>query len=131
MKLTRVWFPSFLVISFFILLCGPVSAAGSLDGKIFTGEFGNKGEAAGTKDDFVFKDGKFVSALCSTFGYGSGDYQTTAQGKTVNFESQITNAAGGKMDWKGAVIGDKIEGTFISQENGKSTDSWFKGVLKQ
>lgn len=117
----------FLMVSFL----SSAFALGELNGKTFTGEIGNKGEGAGTQDSFVFKDGKFASTLCSTFGYSSGDYKEITEGDTINFESQITSANGGKMDWKGSVKGENLEGTFVTHENTQTSESWFKGTLKK
>lgn len=52
-------------------------------------------------------------------------------GDVVNFEAQTTNETNGKMDWKGTVKGNEIEGTVSTLENGESTKSWFKGEIKK
>ena len=107
-----------------------VFASGSLDGRTFTGQIGKKGEVEARTDDFMFQDGKFESTLCNTFGYGKGDYRAAANGDATEFTAETASTTGGKMQWKGAVKGDTIEGTAISMENGATSESWFKGTLK-
>lgn len=108
----------------------PAFAGGSLDGKTFSGTIGQKGKTEGQADGFVFKDGKFESTLCEAFGYGQGEYKTEALTDATAFTAETASTTGGKMQWQGMVKGDQIEGTVISTENGKSTESWFKGTLK-
>ena len=106
-------------------------AAGVLDGKSFGGSMGDKGSAAAkVADDFVFKEGKFTSTLCSRFGYHEADYTALGQNEAVNFKAHCTSGSGGVMDWTGVVKGDQIEGTVVSQESGTTSESWFKGTLK-
>jgi hypothetical protein len=108
-----------------------VLASGALDGKTFSGVMGQKGKTDSRPDDFVFKDGTFESTLCTTFGYGTGEYQAQAAGDAVEFTAETTSTDGGKMAWKGAVKGSDIEGTVLSMEQGgTSSESWFKGTLK-
>ena len=106
-------------------------ASGSLDGKTFAGQIGKQGQTEGRADGFVFQDGRFESTLCNTFGYGKGDYQAKVNGEATEFTAETASTSGGKMQWKGAVKGDTIEGTTISMENGTTSESWFKGTLKQ
>ncbi len=107
-----------------------VFASGSLDGKTFSGTVGQKGKTDGQADGFVFKDGKFESTLCTTFGYGQGVYKTEAKTDAIGFTAETASTTGGKKQWQGMVKGDQIAGTVISIENGKTTESWFKGKLK-
>ena len=105
-------------------------ASGPLDGKTFSGTMGQKGKIDGQADGFVFKDGKFESTLCTTFGYGQGAYKTEAKADAIGFTAETASSDGGKMEWHGTVKGDQIAGTVISIENGTTTESWFKGKLK-
>ena len=105
-------------------------AAGALDGKTFSGVIGKKGETATQPDSLVFKDGTFESTLCTTFGYGTGAYQTTPQDEGMTFTAQTTSGTGGTMDWHGVVIGDQIEATVTTMENGQKSESWFQGKVK-
>ena len=112
------------------LVCSPVLAAGPLDGKTFSGSYGNVGSAAEQADNFVFKDGTFASTLCNQFGYKEGIYQIAPGGTATDFTAETVSRAGGKKSWKGAVKGDSLEGTVTTVENGKTEEGWFKGKLK-
>ena len=107
-----------------------VFAAGTLDGKTFSGTIGSKGQTEGKADDFVFQDGSFESTLCETFGYGKGAYTVAVNGDAVEFTAETANQKGGTMQWKGLMKGDVIEGTAMSTENGQTSESWFRGTLK-
>ncbi len=108
-----------------------VFASGTLDGKTFSGSIGSKEQTEGKADDFVFQDGQFESTLCETMGYGKGSYTTSMKGDAVQFTAETTNKEGGKMDWKGTVTGDQIEGTVSSAANGNTSEMWFKGTTKK
>ncbi len=108
----------------------PLQAA--LDGKAFVGELGKEGKMTGDKDDFVFKNGKFRSTACDQYGFGDGVYSTTAKGDMISFESKTESPTDGKMEWKGTVKGEAIEGTAKWSPPGKSAEQyWFKGTLKK
>ena len=108
-----------------------VLASSALDGKTFSGVVGQKGKTDTRPDDFVFQGGQFESTLCTTFGYGKGDYQAKADGAAVEFTAETTNTDGGTMQWKGTVKGNDVEGTALSMEKGRTSESWFKGALKK
>ena len=108
----------------------PVWAAGTLDGKTFSGQIGPQGQTNGKADDFVFQDGSFASTLCEMFGYGQGAYAAAANGDAIAFTAETSNQKGGTMQWKGLVKGETIEGTAVSTENGQTSESWFHGTLK-
>ena len=109
-----------------------------LDRKTFSGEIGEVGKDKGQPDNFVFQNGQFESTLCSGFGYGKGDYKATAVSGVIDFTAQTTSKDGGIMSWKGTVKQSAVEGTVTTvekvkegdQEVNKSSESWFKGVLK-
>ncbi len=112
------------------LMPGPAFAVNPLEGKTFSGVVGPKGKTEGQADNFVFQDGKFESTLCTTFGYGKGNYKTAAKGDATEFTTETMSKKGGKMRWRGVVKGNQIEGTAVSVENGQASESWFKGTLK-
>ena len=105
-------------------------ASGSLDGKTFTGTIAPKSQTEGREDRFVFQDGQFESTLCETFGYGKGVYQSQPKPEGMEFTAETASTTGGRMQWKGLVKGDVIEGTALSIENGQTTEQWFRGTLQ-
>ncbi|MEO8104445.1 MAG: hypothetical protein ABI790_18170 [Betaproteobacteria bacterium] len=117
----------------------PIAAqTGSLDGKIFVADAGEKGKDADEKGDVItFKDGKFHSSSCDQFGYGKGDYKSSKQGDAIVFEAETKSDKDGRLVWKGSVRGDLIEGNFTHYRKGgffnanpAPIEHWFKGKLK-
>lgn len=104
--------------------------AGKLDGKVFAGEIGKKGDAKGDKDEFVFKQGAFVSTACVAYGFNEAPYVAAEKAGKITFTSEPKNANDETMSWKGAVKEDKIEGTAVYQTKKGKTEYWFKGTLK-
>ena len=105
--------------------------AGKLDGKAFAGELVKKGEKKGDKDEFVFKQGKFVSTACVAYGFNEAPYVATEKDGTITFTSEPKNAKEEKMSWKGAVKNNEIEGTAVHTAGKSQTEYWFKGTLKK
>ncbi len=132
------------IVSFAALLAAPlvitpaVAQTATLDGKVFVADAGEKGKAADEKGDVItFKDGKFHSSACDQYGYGKGNYKSTAQADGISFEAETTSEKDGKLVWKGVVRGDTIDGTFIHYRKGGFFNSnpapiehWFKGKAK-
>ena len=111
---------------------------GSLDGKTFVVETGEKGKSVGDKDTLIFKDGNFHSTGCDQYGFGDGAYTSTVSGDAITFEAVTTSPTKGKMTWKGTVTGDKIEVGYVwvdashwYKPNPKPLEKWAKGELKK
>ena len=111
---------------------------GTLDGKTFAVETGEKGKSGGDKDTLTFKDGNFHSAGCDQYGFGDGAYTSNVIGDTIRFEAVTTSPTKGKMIWKGTVTGDKIEVGYVwvdsshwYKPNPKPVEKWAKGELKK
>ncbi|MGZ9137938.1 MAG: hypothetical protein ACXW4K_10840 [Candidatus Deferrimicrobiaceae bacterium] len=111
---------------------------GSLDGKAFVVETGEKGKSGGEKDTLTFRDGNFRSAGCDQYGFGDGAYTSTVDGDSIRFEAITTSPTKGKMTWKGTVQGDKIEVDYVwvdashwYKPNPKPLEKWAKGELKK
>jgi hypothetical protein len=130
------WVMRFLVLSWALMFLWsgtPVLAQMSgLDGKIFAGEIGQKGEKAGDKDNLIFKDGKFVSTACEKYGFGTAPYTVaTGQGNTT-FEALADGGKGGTMKWKGAIKQDSLTATVVWSKPGKpDQEFWYRGKMKQ
>ena len=111
---------------------------GSLDGKTFVVETGEKGKAAADKDTITFRDGNFHSMGCDKYGFGDGAYTSSVKGDVIQFEAITTSPTKGKMTWKGTVTGDKIEVGYVwvdaphwYKPNPKPLEKWAKGELKK
>jgi hypothetical protein len=123
-----------------LLLVSPTAAAQTeiLEGRVFIADAGEKGKEADAKGDIItFKDGKFHSSACDQYGYGKGNYKSSAQGEAITFEAETTSEKDGRLAWKGTVRGDAIEGTFIHYRKGgffnpnpAPVEHWFKGKSK-
>ena len=109
---------------------GTAVSAGVLDGKVFAGEIGKKGETKGDKDDFVFKGGKFVSTVCVAYGFNEAPYVATEKDGVVTFKAEPVNAKGEKMKWDGTIKGREISGTAVYDTGTSQVEHWFKGTLK-
>lgn len=97
------------------LLVAPVFAlaadASNIDGKTYTGTLTKHGESQGDPDDFVFKDGKFISTACAGFGFKPANYTATQDGKQIQFTALSETDNGVRMQWKGSIEGDKLQAT--------------------
>jgi len=116
----------------FVAMTHSAFAAGALDGQVFEGEVGPKGEKTGKPEEISFKDGKFHSSACDAYGFGDGAYTAKKRGKGIQFEADTKKAKGATLHWKGMVNGDQVEATSTLQVAGeKPSESWAKGQLKK
>lgn len=106
------------------------ASGGLLDGKTFAGDMGKTGETKGDADEFVFKDGKFLSTACKAYGFDKATYVATEKARAISFTVEVKNDKGESMSWKGAVRGERIKGTALHQTAEGKTEYWFKGELK-
>ena len=83
----------------------------AVDGKTFTGTLVKQGEAQGDPDDFVFKDGQFISTACAGFGFKPASYNITQDGARMQFSAENKTDAGVRMLWKGTIEGDHLQAT--------------------
>ncbi len=127
-----------LCVGLFSIPRDVVAGQGSLDGKTFVVETGEKGKSGVDKDTLTFKDGNFRSAGCDQYGFGDGAYTSTVNGDSIRFEAVTTSPTKGKMTWKGTVQGDKIEVGYVwvdathwYKPNPKPLEKWAKGELKK
>ena len=127
-----------LCVGLFSISRDVTAGQGSLDGKTFAVETGEKGKSGGDKDTLTFKDGNFRSAGCDRYGFGDGAYTSTVNGDAIQFEAVTTSPTKGKMTWKGTVNGDKIAVSYVwvdashwYKPNPKPLEKWAKGELKR
>src|SRR6476620_10325548 len=78
----------------------------AIDGKTYTGTLTKHGETQGDPDDFVFKDGTFISTACAGFGFKPAAYTTKQDGKRLQFDAVNETDNGVHMRWKGFIQGD-------------------------
>jgi hypothetical protein len=128
-----------ILLSLLIVLPPMVFAeTGTLEGKTFVVELGEKGKPAHEKADVItFKQGKFHSASCDQYGYDQGVYSASASGDATTFDVETISESDGKLQWHGAVKGDMVEGIYVHypkpgffRRNPAPVESWFKGKLK-
>ena len=104
----------------------------SLDGKVFVGEIGKKGQKTGDKDDLIFKDGKFLSTACAKYGFTEAPYTAMAGEKKTSFETETLSPTGGTMKWKGTVQGEMVTATVKwSKPGNPPQELWYRGKLSQ
>ena len=113
------------------LALGGVAAAkggATLDGKSYAVDSGEKGKPAGKEvETITFKNGKFHSAACDTYGFGDATYTTKAAGGATTFEADTMSAKEGKIHWQGTAKGDHVEGTYVWTKAGQAPiEYWFK-----
>jgi len=86
-------------------------ATPAIDGKTYTGTLTKQGETQGDPDDFVFKDGKFVSTACAGFGFKPAAYTTQQDGKRLQFTATSETDNGVRMQWQGTIVDEHLEAT--------------------
>jgi hypothetical protein len=107
-------------------------AAGSLDGKTFTGETGEKGKTKGDAETFVFKAQTFDPLDCHKYGFSAAPYTFKEEGGRIRFEAETKSAKEGAMRWQGVVQGETLAGSMIWTKAGQAPITyWFKGTLKK
>src|SRR5512144_1217466 len=84
-----------LIFGLFSVASDVSAGQGSLDGKTFVVETGEKGKSAGDKDTLIFKDGNFHSTGCDQYGFGDGAYTSTVSGGAITFEAVTTSPTHG------------------------------------
>ena len=127
----------FVLCAAFLLVLGLLVAPafaekGALDGKTFAGQVGEQGKESGTKDNFIFKEGKFRSTACDPYGFSEAAYTATGEGETIAFHAVTTSSTDGTMEWNGVAKGNKVEGTSTWRKPSAehSIEHWFKGELQ-
>jgi len=94
-----------------LLTSAAAPGTATIDGKTYTGTIVKQGEVQGDPDDFVFKDGTFISTACAGFGFKPGAYTVKHDGKRLQFSAENKTDAGVRMIWRGMISGDHLEAT--------------------
>lgn len=109
--------------------CRPAEAGrGLLDGRTFVGEIGEVGRTRGEPERISFRHGRLHSEACEPFGFEEGAYSAVQSGEEVRFEAETRSPAEGRIEWRGTVRGDVLEGTFTWHKEGKRPlQYWVRG----
>lgn len=100
--------------------CRPAEAGrGILDGRTFVGQFGEKGRSQGQPERISFRRGQLHSNACEPFGFEDGDYTAHQSGEEISFTAVTESPAEGRIEWRGTIRGDVLEGTFTWHKEGK------------
>ena len=94
----------------------PVANAASLDGRQFKAGIVRKdadegGENLPLDDQLMFRDGKFSSAVCKRYNFADAPYWVRVEGDQIHFLAELTSPTDGRMQWKGTIRGNTLEGT--------------------
>ena len=109
-----------LLLGAALAACRPAEAGrGLLDGRTFVGEIGEKGRSQGQRERISFRRGQLHSDACEPFGFADGDYSARQSGEEVSFTAETESPAEGRIEWRGTIRGDVLEGTFTWHKEGK------------
>jgi len=86
-----------------------------LDGRRFDGAFVQRGKPKGGADVLTFSGGRFRSSACDLHGDGDAPYRAVVVGDAIAFAAQAQSAKQGRMSWRGAVRGDKLDATAMME----------------
>jgi hypothetical protein len=121
-----------------LALAAPLALAqGTLDGKKYVGDIGDKGKGAeDTNVVFTFAEGRFQSSVCEKYGFEKGTYKTAKEGDLIRFEATALSSEYGRNEWRGTVKGNEIEGVLVwsrkpsfFRPNPEPVEKWFKAKL--
>jgi hypothetical protein len=102
-----------------------VAQGASLDGRRFDGVFIERGKTSGDADTLTFQGGRFRSSACDRYGYSDAPYQASAAGDAIAFQAETVSPKYGKLSWRGAVRGDKLDATATMLREGKPpVENW-------
>jgi hypothetical protein len=100
---------------------------GFLDGRTFVCEMTGAGET--TEETLEFHGGRFHSVNIDQYGFSTGNYTATRQGGTTSFQSVTSSKSDGRIDWRGQVKGNTIEGSAIWSRPGQGGVNYtFRGT---
>jgi|GEM_PF-1762925 len=104
--------------------------SGKLDGKTFVVQLVESGKSPMT-DSLIFKNGRFESTACRTFGFGQAGYSVNQARNTETFMARTYSAKQGIMLWKGTITNNRIQGTVVQTMKGqaKPVEFTFSGSL--
>jgi hypothetical protein len=93
---------------------GVSRAEALLDGLVFVGHTGPlDGSAIDGEDEIIFRNGRFRSTACDTWGFNSPAYTVTREGDMIHFQAVTTSPRHGQIQWRGTVKGDVLEASYL------------------
>lgn len=91
-----------------------VEIIGALEGKVFIGHTGPLDSTAiDGEDEIIFKNGRFLSNACNTWGFDSAPYRATVKPDGIYFEALTQSPRHGQIQWRGVVVGNTLEATYL------------------
>jgi len=85
-----------------------------LEGKVFVGHTGPLGSTAiDGEDEIIFKNGRFLSSACNTWGFEPAPYKATVKPDGIHFEALTRSPRHGQIQWQGVVVGNTLEATYL------------------
>jgi len=99
--------------------------SGSLDGRVFIVETGDKGENANARDILLFLNGQFISTFCHKHhGFRQGIYTVLPIDGGLSFSADCFSEKRGVMHWEGTIRGTRIEVTYIWRDRPRWYRPW-------
>jgi hypothetical protein len=99
-----------------MLVGGSALADQELDGHTYAIKYQEKRGASASADTLLFRNGRFRSTACDSHGFSDASY--TANG-AKEFSAQTESAKEGRIEWRGTVRGDAVQGSFVWTKAGK------------
>jgi hypothetical protein len=80
-----------------------------------------------------FSNGRFHSSACDRYGYKDAPYRVVStDGGVIRFEATTESPKYGKLEWSGAVRGEKLDATAMMVQSGKTpVENWVVAGLKK
>src|SRR5574341_1431459 len=107
-----------------------MTTSGKLDGKTFGVQLVESGKSPMT-ESLIFKNGRFESTACRTFGFGQASYSVNQAGNAETFMARTHSAKQGTMLWKGTIKENHLQGTVVQtmKSQAKPVEYTFSGSL--
>ena len=91
----------------------PAPLTDSIDDRRFVGPMGVVGEPDPSQDEFIFKDGTFVSRSCLDWGFSPAPYWVRKEADGLHFLAELTSPDHGQMRYQGVFDGQQIKGSVV------------------
>ncbi len=107
-----------------------LTTSNKLDGKTFLVQLVESGKSP-MADSLIFKNGRFESIACRTFGFGQAMYSIKQAGNSETFLAKTHSTQQGTMLWKGTIKENHVQGTVAQTMKGqlKPVEYTFSGSL--
>ena len=102
-----------MLMTLLFALAPAAHSAGLLDGTTFSGQVGQKGKGAESRDDLIFANGLFRSTGCDSYGFAPAPYTAVRNGDTITFTATTKSPKSGTIEWQGTIRNGVLEGSFL------------------